>query len=261
MDWPAVLPLPINDSFNRQVRTKMRRTKMDDGSSRGRRMFANHAYNTRLTFRFTNNQMAIFDAFIKYDCNYGTLWFNLQIRKDKGKVAVKLTGDAPSVKPLGLDWEVSFDIMTMNDLTFATPTSPNLSTIVPWPSALPLPMKDSYSTQVSNLFIEDDMTDGGMPNSRSRNTYKETVIQVTWLLSASERDEFFRFFKYDLLDGYLPFMMAIYNGRGMTQAKHKFQEFPTETSQGAAFQISAKLSTFNAPVMSLAEYRLQVPVA
>lgn len=261
MDWPTILPLPVRDGYNREYRTKMRRTKMDDGSTLARRMFSKHAYTIKLTFRFTPNERKVFDAFIKYDCVYGTAWFNISIRPNTAKVPVKLTGNAPSVKPLGLDWEVSFDVMTMNDLTFATPVAPILNALTVWPLNVPLPNKDDYSTQISNLFVEDNFSEGGLPKTRSRSTYKETVIQATWLLSAAERDRFFQFFKNQLLDGHLPVLMPFYNGSGLTQVKCTFQEFPTETSQGAAFQVSAKLSTFDAPTMSLAEYRLQVPVS
>lgn len=261
MDWPSILPLPLRDGFSREYRTKMRRTRMDDGSTLARRMFAGHAYDIKLTFHFTPNERRIFDAFVKYDCAYGTAWFNMPIRPNTAKVPVKMTGNAPSVKPLGLDWEVSFTVMTMSDLTFATAVAPNLTALTVWPTNIPLPNKDSYSTQISNLFVEDNFDDGGKPNSRSRNTYKETVIQATWLLSAAERDRFFQFYKNQLLDGYLPVLMPFYNGSGLTQVKCAFQEFPTETAQGAAFQVSAKLSTFDAPTITLAAYRLQVPVS
>lgn len=261
MDWPVLLPLPIRDNYNRQYRTKMRQVKMDDGSSRGRRKFANHAYTIKLGFNFTPNQRAVFDAFLRYDCNYGTAWFNLQIRPNTPKVAVKLTGNAPAITPNGMNWNVTFEVMTMNDLTFVAPIAPNLTTLTTWPTSIPLPNKDDYALQMSDLFIEDNIEQGGKPNTRSRFTYKETVIQATWLLSSVQRDSFFAFFKNQLLDGYLPVVMPFYSGQGLASIKCKFLEFPTEVPQGAAFQVSAKLSTFDAPVMSLAAYRLQVPVS
>lgn len=259
MDWPAVLPLPVRDGFNRQYRTKMRQVKMDDGSSRGRRKFPAHAYTIKLAFVMNRNQRSIFDAFLKYDCAYGTAWFNIQIRPNTAKVAVKLTGNAPVITPQGMDWDVSFEVMTMNDLTFATPVAPNLTTLTAWPANIPLPNKDDYSTQMSDLFIEDNFDNGGKPNTRSRFTYKETVIQATWLLSAAERDRFFQFYKNQLLDGFLPVVMPFYSGIGMASIKCKFLEFPSEVSQDAAFKVTGKLSTFDVPVMTLAAYRLQVP--
>lgn len=261
MDYPNILPLPSNTGYSRDVRIKMTRTRMDDGSSRVRRMFPSLPYTMKLTFNYSPSQMAIFDAFIKYDCAYGTKWFNLKVRPDKPAVSVKITGTAPSAKPLGLDWEVSFSVLCMDDLTFAPQGYADFDNLAYWPSDIPLPDKDDYSAQISNFNLEDNMDQGGMPNSRSRFTTKEVVFQASWLLNAVERDRFFSFIKYQLADAHLPVVMPFYNGLGMTSIKCSFAEFPTEQSSGAAFRIGAKMATIDVPVMSEQAYRLQVPAS
>lgn len=259
MDYPSILPMPSNSGYGREVRIKMNRTRMDDGSSRVRRMFPNLPYTMKLTFNYSPSQLAIFDAFIKYDCVYGTKWFKLKVRADKPAVSVKITGDAPSTKPLGYDFEVSFSVLCMDDLTGAAPGFADYNNLASWPANIPLPEKDDYSTQISNFNLEDNMDQGGMPNSRSRFTTKEVVFQASWLLSAAERDRFFTFIKYNLADGHLPVLIPFYNGLGIRRVKCWFAEFPTEQASGAAFRVGAKMATIDAPVMSEQAYRLQVP--
>lgn len=258
MLYPSILPIPVRDGYTSAPSIKKRRIKMDDGSARTRRLFNTLPYLTSLTFRYTPEQLSIFDAFIKYDCKYGTEWFDLIIRADQPAVNVKLIGDAPSVKPMGYDWEVTFTVMTRTSLTVGTGSPANLATLTAWPSDLPLPDKDSYSYQISNFNIEDNLDQGGMPNSRSRFTVKEVIFQATWLFTKAERDRFYLFFRDGLLDGHLPVVIPFYNGLGLTPVKSTFVEHPNENQHDAIFQVSAKMATLYMPVMSEQAYRLKV---
>lgn len=247
--YPALLPHPIRTAYARQYAQKQRVVRMDDGTGRTRRMLYGQPFSMSLTWRFTDLELSIFEAFLEYECSFGTKWFDMQVSPVEPTVSVKLMGGAPQVKSAGAGWEATAAVMVVAP---GVPAPPSVI-IHLWPTALPLPEKDNYSYQKESYFIQSNLQ-VGMPDSRSRFTNKEVVFTAGWLMTLAERNLFWEFARVTLLDCTMPFMMWFQNGQGVDLIKCKFSNFPKESENGTCFRIEATFSTMYAPKMLFSEY-------
>lgn len=249
--FPSVLPFPVRDGFGREYDQQLRLVKMDDGGHRRRRRFNAQQFNIGLTFKFNDLQLKIWEAFVRYECNYGATSFKLKFMpSDDVAHEVKISGGAPRVEADGNDWRVSVSIVMIE----AGPVPPSQITMPLWPTNIPLPLKSNYSYQVQNFATEDNFSEGGKGNSRNRFTTKEIQFSTSFLFTQAERDLFWSFVRSGLLDGTLPFVMPFYNGLGLNPIKVYLLELPKESESAKNYAIECAMGTINAPMISQSDY-------
>lgn len=249
IEYPSVLPIPTREAFNRSYESSNRQSKMDDGSRRTRRIFFAQAFNMSVTWKLTSEQLAIFTGFLQYDCKFGTEWFELPLIPDRAPVSVKLKGGAPQFRSSGHDWTASAQLLCIE----AGAPTPAVLSMPLWPATLPLPEKDNYSIQETNMFSETSIG-AGIPQSRSRFETKEQVFTVGLRLTLEERDIFWDFVRNKLLDCTMAFGMWVQNGLGMSLVRCMIASQPKETAEGACFRVDFTLATSEAPRLSYEEY-------
>ena len=249
-DYPSVLPGPVRDAYAKQYDQELRLVKMDDGGHRRRRRFTAQKFRTNITFKFNAKELTIWEAFIKYECNYGASSFNLTIGPNEPAREVKISGGAPRPEADGNDWKVTCPIVFVD----AGPAIPTQFSMPLWPDEIPLPIKSGYGYAVQNFPIEDNFSEGGVAKSRNRFTTKEVAFPATFIFTQAERDAFWSFIRTTLLDGTLPFVMPFYNGLGLNPIKCYLLELPKEAENGACYSMECQIGTTNAPTLSLAEY-------
>ena len=248
--FPKVLPIPVRDGYSREYDKKKKVIKMDDGSTREYAEFFGKPLVLNLTWKLaTAKQLAIFDAFIKYELDYGSEFFDLVVEPGKAPIEVRLTEDAPRATPNGLGFDVSMSVMTI--IPGILP--PAVVSLALWPSALPLPLKESYTLQMQNIATQGTVG-AGLATVRNRFQTKFTQFSVDWIFTANERDLFWEFYRTNLLDGSVPLRLSFYNGMGITQVRCKFLEHPKEVEKGACYAISGAMVTSDAPGLTEQEY-------
>lgn len=248
--YPTSLPLPIRENYQMQFGQPIQRTQMEMGS-RVRRRWMSEPQNLTINWKFTSKQLGIFDAWLAYDLKYGENWFSMPLSAGAVALDLRLSGDAPEAQlQPGGDWLVAASCMRLQPGILQGAQS-----ILPmWPSDLPLPMESGYSHQIENMFLEDNIKEG-LGENRSRFTSKTTLTSVNWIMTAAEREKFLVFYRQTLLNGLSPFRMTFKNGAGMADVRCRFSQHFNESPSGAAYQISAQIATFRAPILTEAQYR------
>lgn len=248
--YPSVLPIPTREGYSKVYSNELRLVKMDNGQSRRRRTSVGQQFDLTLNFSFTSLELKIFEAFIKYQCNFGASWFDLPIIPGKPRVNVRMHGSAPSVRANGHNWTVTLKCICIE----AGPVPPSQWSMPLWPAAIPLPDQSSYAYSIQNIPLEDNIDQGGLAKTRNRFTAKETKFSGSITLTLIERDLFVDFVRNKLLDGNMPFIMPFYNGLGFNPIKCKFATLPKEKSLSALFGFDFDIVTMDAPTISYAEY-------
>lgn len=248
--YPTVLPIPTRDGYMRTYGTELRLVKMDNGQSRRRRTSYSQQFDITTTFSYTSKELKIFEAFIKYQCDFGAAWFDLPIIPGKPDIKVRLHGSAPSIKANGNNWDVTCKFICIE----SGPVPPSQWSMPLWPAPIPLPDQASYTYAIQNIPLEDNIDQGGLAGTRNRFTTKETKFTGSITLTLAERDIFLNFVKNTLLDGNLPFIMPFYNGLGFNPVKCKFSTLPKEKSVNALFGFDFEIVTVYAPTVSFSEY-------
>lgn len=248
--YPSTLPLPVRDSYQMQFGQPIKRTRMEMGA-RVRRRWMSEPQDLTISWKFTNKQLGIFDAWLAYDLKYGQNWFSMALSRGAVALDLRLSGDAPQARlQAGGDWLVEASCMRLQPGILQGAPS-----ILPmWPSDLPLPMENGYSHQIEDLFLEDNLKEG-LGDNRSRYDSKTTLTSVNWIMTAAEREKFLTFYRQTLLNGLCPFRMTFKNGAGFADVRCRFSQHFNESPSGAAFAISAQIATFRAPLLTEAQYR------
>lgn len=86
IDWPSDFPKLIRENYGVQHGTPFVRTTMDSGRVRQRKKFSLVPSSTDVSWIFTSEQCAYFEAWFRDELNDGASWFNI-----------------PLVSPLGLN--------------------------------------------------------------------------------------------------------------------------------------------------------------
>lgn len=119
--WPDRLPPPLASGYGYQPQASFIRTNMDSGLARQRRRFARIPSTVSVSWIFTQEQLALFEAFVHYDITDGADWFSAQIANGQELQSVKarMIG-APKVDVIepGI-WHVSVQMETV-DMPMAT---------------------------------------------------------------------------------------------------------------------------------------------
>lgn len=246
--YPTYLPKPSRDSYSRQFGEEMKRTEMDDGNFRSRRRFKSQPIRYSINWKLTERQLSIFEAWVVYDLQYGTQEFELPLYADE-TITVRLTGEGPTKSRSENRWTVSAEVLEIRPGVALK----RVTALPTWPSTLPFPENEDYQLTTNDLFIEGNIG-GGTADTRSRFTFKEQQATAGWVLSHEERAVFWSFWKETLLDGMLPFLAPMMNGKGLAYVKSRFITNPAEMENGAAYKITATLASNFMPKLLKSEY-------
>lgn len=108
---PDFLPLPQQDGYGFKDAVKILRTEMDDGLSRQRKTYPNTPSSLSVTWQFTDEELAVFDAWHEQYTSSGADWFSSKIVTPGSEIKeeiVRIVADSTSVSLLTHGyWEVS----------------------------------------------------------------------------------------------------------------------------------------------------------
>lgn len=119
--WPSTLPAPNRDGYTLNPAPAFIRTNMDGGKARQRKRFTSVPTSIPLQWLFTQQQLAIFEAWWKYQINLGTSTFTMQLYNGKGynNYNVRFIKEYSAPVARGIYFYVSaqvevFDMLTMS---------------------------------------------------------------------------------------------------------------------------------------------------
>lgn len=110
--WPANLPAPLRRGYEINPEDPILRTQMDAGPDRVRRRFTAIPSRIPVSWRFTEAQFALFEAWHKLEALDGAAWFTVSLSNGLGFQAVEAQFTKPPKKVLlgGANWEVSAEL-------------------------------------------------------------------------------------------------------------------------------------------------------
>lgn len=82
--WPDTLPLPNPDGYGITPVTAFVRTDMDSGRARQRRRFTRAPSSISAMWMFSQEQYALFEAFLAYEIGLGAGWFQIRLMNGMG---------------------------------------------------------------------------------------------------------------------------------------------------------------------------------
>lgn len=107
--YPSVLPLPQTTGYGQTPKNNTLRTEMESGNARQRKRFTSSPTEYSATFRFTQDQFAIFEAWYKHQANEGANYFEIELLGGLGlqvqEARFTQQYDAPIIS--GNTWEVN----------------------------------------------------------------------------------------------------------------------------------------------------------
>lgn len=114
--WPQILPEPVVEPYGFEVSPSVARSEMDSGFIRQRKRFTQQLRAFNVTFSFTDNQLAIFQAWWKYKIASGADWFLMSIDIGGAKAERQIRFASPFTSTTkGGRWTVKSTMETMND--------------------------------------------------------------------------------------------------------------------------------------------------
>lgn len=87
--WPSTLPKPLAASYALEPESRMARTDMEAGPARQRRRFTSGPTRVPVEWSFSQQQMAIFEAWWRYQVRDGADWFDVKMLNGKGVSTVE----------------------------------------------------------------------------------------------------------------------------------------------------------------------------
>lgn len=248
VSFPTSLPLPTRDGYGRAFARPIKRTAMDDGGYKKRRTASTQPIKFSLSWKLKPSQMALFEAFFVYDLNYGVNTFNI-IYGASESIEVRFTEGGYTQEFNGGHWVVSGQFIHLRPGNI----TPFNDSPITWPIDIPIPDGQGYSSQFDEPFVEGQIGNG-LVKTRNRSTWKERRLNASWLLTQTERDNFWEFYRTTLRDGMLPFNMDILTGQGMTNVRVEFTDNPSESADSANYRIDAVLATYFSPKLAQSVY-------
>lgn len=256
MTYPTVLPRPIRSGYTMTVLSPIKRTKMDDGSSRTRRKILSNPRVMTLSWQLTGAERAIFEGWMKWDNNYGMNEVEVIVVGNETPLKVTCLDGNPSFKPApGDNWQVSARFLEKRP-KFVMP--PKMTTLPVWPSGLPDYESDDYSIIRIDPTAMSDISKYATPVRRSRFKTLNVEYQVGVIVTAEQREIFYNFY-YNTLIGGTGFFSAKYvNSMDDSNIRVKMASDPTEVTENGIFKITFTIETSEAKVMSRAAYQAAV---
>jgi hypothetical protein len=250
--YPESLPPPVRDGYGAKYGLKPLRLKMDDGGRRPIRQWASQPYAYTLAFRFTWDQLAMFEAWLHYDGKDGANPVEIPIQ-DSVPVEVYFTGD-PKVtfNSANGDWNVSIECQNI----LAGPTVPVAPLTLPsWPDTLPFPEKEGYG-YVREGAVHATVKTGWQDSRQRLATMRSDVDIKLFLQDTVQRDEFLAFVRNTLVGGLGWFKMPLAAGEGIEYVRAAITDDDiTIEANGSGFDASFKVDTTALPMMPEFKYR------
>jgi len=110
--FPTKLPAPILNGYEINPEDPNLRTQMDAGPDRVRRRFTSIPSRIPIKWRFTQSEMALFEAWHKYDALDGSAWFTINLANGLGisSVDAKFTKQPKKTLLSGMNWDVQSEL-------------------------------------------------------------------------------------------------------------------------------------------------------
>ena len=86
LTWPDILPKPTFDGYGLEPMDAVLRTEMEAGPARQRRRFTHVPTRIAVRWRFSANQMAIFESWFVHKAEAGAVWFEMELLSGQGLV-------------------------------------------------------------------------------------------------------------------------------------------------------------------------------
>lgn len=248
IQYPEKLPPPVRDNFSSKYERNFTILRMDDGGRRSIRRWSNQPREFQLTFKFTWEQLALFEGWVAYELKSGQNYGNIPIQDDV-PVECQFIEDYNTTYEENGEWQVTVRCRTI----LPGPIVPVSFEVLPaWPAALPELEKSNYS-YVREGAARSTVKEGWQ-DARDRWKTQRADVQFKVLLDAAQRDVFEDFVDNTLVGGLAWFQLDLAAGKGVESVRAQFSEPPVVTAQGAAFVASGVVHTFALPRYTEAEY-------
>lgn len=115
--FPAQLPAHSATGYGYETQAAFVRTTMDTGAARQRRRFLTVPTRIPVTWLFTQKQLALFEAFVKYDLMDGAAWFQMNVSTSLGMRMLKvriIESSKPTLAVAQQSWNLAAVIETLN---------------------------------------------------------------------------------------------------------------------------------------------------
>lgn len=115
--WPAKLPKLLAEGYGYSPQDAFVRTDMDSGLARTRRRFLTVPSQVTVSWAMSASQLALYEAFVKYDLLGGGAWFQLDVITATGPKPLKVRfTEVPKVAVVSTRqlWSVTGTIETLD---------------------------------------------------------------------------------------------------------------------------------------------------
>ncbi|MFA6203790.1 MAG: hypothetical protein WC710_11460 [Gallionella sp.] len=115
-DFPATLPAPLQSGYGIEPTDPVLRTQMQAGPARTRRQFTSFPSKITVKWRFSQAELAVFEAWHHLSVLDGQSWFNITLLNGMGTTVMEAKFEAPpkSAAISGVCFEVSASLEVRN---------------------------------------------------------------------------------------------------------------------------------------------------
>ena len=105
--WPATLPAPLLDGYSLKTDSRLRRTEMESGPAKQRRVATSGPTAVSLSWVFNRQQYAVFAAWFHHIVADGQEWFDMTLRTAQGENTVRVRfKETPTERYTAPHWRV-----------------------------------------------------------------------------------------------------------------------------------------------------------
>lgn len=243
--YPSELPGISQDSFSAKPAVAARYLQMDDGGRRPVRRWLKLAIEFTVTFKFSWEQLATFEAWWHYDLAMGNAPATIEVFPG-------VEGDAMFTDDYTVAWDNGWNVTTKLQLLTPSVDMPAKAGLPQWPATLPELEAGSYQYKQAGG-TKTNIGEGPV-GGRERFTRNSADIQATIFLDADQLTDFLIFTR-DTLGGSVGwFSIPVAAGNGVANARTSLIDFNVQ-SMGAAYQVQLTLTTFQMPRKSYLDYK------
>lgn len=225
---------------------------MEDGQYRQRRLWHGQLFGRILSWRLSFEQAQLFEAWLEYDVSRGVGWFDVPFLS--GTIRVRPTNGVPTYSFQSGYWVVTLDVTEVQ----SGPVIPVSNALPLWPQEFPQLERDGYTLAQTGAVTVSDIN-AGLPQMRVRFRDRVAFYSGQVILSATQLEQFWSFYRNDLINGNAWFMAPFASPDTQELRKARFTASPTEAPNGSYFNVTLALETVNLPIMSKEEYKALTP--
>lgn len=122
IQYPSSLPVPVRIGYGIDHVDPTTRVRMQSGRTRQRRIYTSAPSLVTVTWRMTEAEARVFEAFYRHTLMDGTKWFDCPIETPMGRwrVQVRFSGMYSGPQLVGPSiWDISGSLETIDRLTIA----------------------------------------------------------------------------------------------------------------------------------------------